>query len=125
MTTNRIGWEVVEYAASIKAGSSGQQRATMIVTDEDGQPLPDYSGWSASVIFRNPFTGTPAITFTPPVTGNAIAMTLAIDLDFVPADTVNLAPGVYLGDICMTSPIGEKYKPTKKYELTVEWSGAS
>lgn len=25
MTTNRIGWDVVEYAASIKAGSSGQQ----------------------------------------------------------------------------------------------------
>ena len=120
--TYRIGWEVLDFAASIKAGSSGVQRATMVVTADDGSALPDYSGWSSNVVFRSPFDGRTVITMSPPVTGDLIAMTLAIDLDFLPATTIDLKPGLYTGDICMISPAGEHYYPLSQYQLTIEGS---
>lgn len=120
--TNYIGWQTIDYAATIKAGSSGQQQATMRVDAGGSPPAPisSYDDWSCQINFTSPFNSRTAITMSPEVTGNAEAMTLTITLAFTPEMTEGLLPGVYVGDIIMTSVSQGRYMPLSSYELTIE-----
>lgn len=118
--TNRIGWAVTDYDFTIKAASSGSYQFVLNVTNQDGSALPTYDGWTASVIFRNPFNGAAAITKAPTVTGDGVAKTLTFDLDFVEADTENLVPAKYEASVWLLDPSDSGFYCPANLTLTVE-----
>lgn len=118
--TNFIGWEAIDYAATIIAGNTGSQSCVLEVTQADGTtPITNYDDWSCEIAFVGGFDGRTAFTMTPAVTGNAGDKTLSFDLDFTPEMTANLAPGEYRGGILLTSVSLGQYRPVKQYTLTV------
>lgn len=102
---SQIGVTVAQEEFSIKQGSAGTERFTMVWQNADGSPLSTYDGWTCVVEFISPFDQRTAIRLTPTVTGNAGAKTLTFDMEFVSATTADLRPGTYPGDVCLTQPV--------------------
>jgi hypothetical protein len=122
MTTTRIGWTPLDVALVIKQGSTGATLLTTVVTNADGSALSSYAGWTAKLaLYRQP-QGTPEITLTPAVVGDAPNKQFLVTVSWAHADTVNAAVGTLVGDVLMISPDGTQDFYSANVTLTIERS---
>lgn len=120
----QIGVTLEPLELSVKRGSAGTQRFTMVWTNEDGSALPTYDGWLCVIEFMSPYTTRAAIRLTPTVTGDAPSKTLVFDMVFTAATTSGLREGTYPGDVCLIQPTTNSPFYPANITLTIEQSYA-
>jgi len=109
--TTPIGWPTTHVECVMRQGASGTVRVRLVVLDDDGQPLPSYAGFTATLVLMRLPGRACVLSLTPSVTADAEQQMLTVDVVFTTADTLTVPEGYIGGVLCVLAPDGERNYP--------------